>query len=110
MKRELNKEEIKFINFLDNTKKELTERKAIQLKKQILNFKGNSLERKALKRKSNKTTWLEVKTFLKAKYGLDFFTGINKAEKVAEKVGKFKHQKVPDIILLKFQMFYLKIK
>ena len=109
MKRELNKEEIKFINFLDNTKKELTKRKAIQLQKQILNFKGNSLEFKALKRKSNKTTWLEVKTFLKAKYGLDFFNGINKAEEIGVKVGQFR-KKVPDIILLKFQMFYLKIK
>ena len=86
MKRELNKEEIKFLNFLDQTKKELTERKAKHHKKQLLNFKGNSLEFKALKRKSNKTTWLEVKNFLKSKYGLDFFNGIDKAEDSVKKI------------------------
>ena len=109
MKRELNKEEIKFLNFLDQTKKELTERKAKQLKKELLNFKGTYKEVRLLRRKSSVATWLEVKNFLKAKYGLDFFKGLDTAYSVGLRITNFR-QKVPDKTLLLFQMFYLKIK
>ena len=110
MKRELNKEEIKFLNFIDNIKLDIEKQNKEMKITKLLNFKGCYKDKKALKRNSCKASWLDVKLYIIKKYKLDFFKGDDTNLLIGAKVGIWKKRGVNKITLLKFQMFYLKIK
>ena len=108
MKRELNKEEKKFIDFVENVKKELTQQNQKKIDRQLLSVKLTGIERKELKRKSARATWIEVKQCLKNKKKLDVFKSLDSSLKVGVRFGNWKLTGVPKHILIIFQITQIK--